>query len=67
MAMCMCQKVGHANTGMDYAIWSQYSWKIAKETGFAVTIEAVSKVSEQFGIAASEDNHMIVVMMIERN
>ena len=70
MSICFenrCLDLVYENIGKIYALLSQYYWKIVKDTGFAVTIEALSKVSEQFGIAASEDNQIIVVMMIEKN
>ena len=62
---CKCLHAGHGNTGVNYEMGGTITCKTVKETDLGVTINANMKVSEQCGIAASKDNH--ILGLIRRN
>ena len=62
---CKCQHTGHGNLDVRYKMGDTVLGTTAKEKDLGVTISADMKVSEQCGIAASNDNQ--ILGLIRRN
>ena len=62
---CKCLHTGHGNLNVNYKMGDTVLGTTVKEKDLGVTISADMKVSEQYGIAASNGNQ--ILGLIRRN
>ena len=56
---CKCLHTGHGNLDVKYKMGDTVLGTTVKEKDLVVTVSADVNVSEQFGIAAPEGNHIL--------